>query len=208
MSFKLGGNTDKSTATDKPADTDAAKQVAESAGKEALDSTKTMIDQDHDQNVDKLAGTIDEQAAALTATNQADAKQPISAAQILAESQAATQGGTMDAEAVFSSHPIQNFSLGRFQFENTLLRLHSAEDVAEFRKLRDKLPIYEQNVVKEIRSDVVDEIVEQRIASMRANVTQNFDSSVGRAAMERLRSQVPAVGTESVENLNRDSKPE
>lgn len=57
-----------------------------------------------------------------------------------------------DGARRWSSHPIQNYSIGRFHFENGLLTLRDSDDIAEFEKILDdkNLPRAERARVTEL----------------------------------------------------------
>lgn len=103
----------------------------------------------------------------------------------------AAGGATIpEGEVVYTSHPIQNLHLGPYQFENATLRLNG-DQVGKFEELLDKLPLTERNRIAKIDHSAVNRIVEQR-------ATQQFDSSVGRAAMEELARNFPKIGMQPV----------
>lgn len=98
------------------------------------------------------------------------------------------------ARSLWSSHPISNYQIGRFKFNNTVLDFNNAEyddkDEQEFKKLHDSLPPIEKNRIKLIDVDAAEELVKRVLASKQL-VTQVTDSSHGRDPRE--------VGTGSVE---------
>jgi len=115
--------------------------------------------------------------------------------EVLAEESAATQGGGGDnGEYLYSSHPIQNLTLGPWSFENTLLKVR-AEDHDKFLKMLDNLPPQDRIVIRQLDVQSVNKIVESRLAQ----ATQNIDSSVGRDAMAELRASIPKLGTEAID---------
>lgn len=104
--------------------------------------------------------------------------------------------GEQEGATIYTSHPIRNFRLGRFQFENATLRLDS-KDKEDFEKLLNHpdLPAQDRNVVRTLDIGRVDEIVEQR---RRAGIQGSFDSSVGRDALEKLHAESPTIGREDI----------
>jgi hypothetical protein len=56
---------------------------------------------------------------------------------------------TPQEATMFSSHPISGFKVGRFQFVNGQLTL-TGDDVAEFEKLLEKLPVRDRSRVRKI----------------------------------------------------------
>jgi hypothetical protein len=83
-------------------------------------------------------------------------------------------------EFLWSSHPIQNYRVGRFHFEKGLLRL-TAEDNAEFCKLRDSLPPREKHRTKEVDVGRANALLRQQRAN-EPRVTSQIDSSTGERA--------------------------
>lgn len=79
---------------------------------------------------------------------------------------------------MYSSHPIANYSIGRFQFTNTVLTLDNEKDQADFQKLHDSLPPAEKNRIKKIDVDAAEQFVKQ-VLSMQPKATQTIDSSMG-----------------------------
>lgn len=80
----------------------------------------------------------------------------------------------------YTSHPIANYKLGRFQFSNGVLSLTKDSDVEEFEKLLndDNLPTIERNRVKKIDLARAEQIVKDRLAAQR-QISQVTDSSIG-----------------------------
>lgn len=102
--------------------------------------------------------------------------------------------GAGEGETVYSSHPVSRYKLGRFQFENSVLRLSESDDIEEFEKLLNhpKLPVADRRIVKKIDISKVDDIVASRMA------TKQFDSSVGRSSLEKLKQASPTVGIQDI----------
>jgi hypothetical protein len=101
---------------------------------------------------------------------------------------------TADSSVQFSCHPISNLAIGPYQFTNSLLVL-KPEEVAKFEELLDSMPLTESRKVFKVNTDRVDELIKMNQAQ-RATGTKDFDSSVGRDALQRLQGQFPKVGTE------------
>lgn len=121
-------------------------------------------------------------------------------AEDLAIQHAADAGaGNNDEGTVYSSHPVQNYRVGRFHFQKSLLRLDS-QDAAEFDKLLEKLPPTERNRVQKIDVQAAAALVNARIESQ---ATKQFDSSVGADALSRLNKLGPTVGTTELGFENR-----
>lgn len=117
--------------------------------------------------------------------------------QTLAEIHAADNGAGLGDRGgkLYSSHPISNLTIGRFQFEKTLLRLDS-DDAADFDALLKKLPPMERNRVQVIDEQAAAAIVNARQESQ---ATKEFDSSVGPDRVSRLRDIGPTVGVGKLE---------
>lgn len=97
---------------------------------------------------------------------------------------------------LYSSHPIANLTLGRFQFEKSLLRL-SSKDSADFDALLSKMPPIERNRVQKIDEAAASQIVRERLES---RPTRQFDSSVGLDTLSALRAVGPTKGTGRLED--------
>lgn len=159
--------------------TEESKQAAENRANEERSARETLTKSDAQQEVDPIAEGVKT---------------------VLAENAAANAGGVHESdEAIFSSHPIQNFHLGRFVFENTLLRL-SGKDVGEFKELLEKLPLYERNNIREISLAAVDSIVAGRSAAAQQGTA---DSAAGRSALEAMLATTPKVGTKPIEEMGK-----
>lgn len=100
--------------------------------------------------------------------------------------------GTETGEKIYSSYPIPNFALGPFKFENGVLKL-KGDRLEQFEALlnNERLPAADRALIRELDISRVDAIVEAR----RMAVQGGFDSSVGRAALERLHQDMPTIGT-------------
>lgn len=79
---------------------------------------------------------------------------------------------------MYSSHPISNYSLGRFKFDKTVLTLDNEQDISEFEKLYESLPPAEKNRIKKIDVDAAERFVQGVLAQM-PKPTQTIDSSLG-----------------------------
>lgn len=81
-------------------------------------------------------------------------------------------------KVLYSSHPIANYQLGKFQFEKTVLTLEGDEDIGEFEKLYETLPPAEKSRIKKIDVDAAEAFV-RKVLDQMPKATQNIDSSVG-----------------------------
>lgn len=81
-------------------------------------------------------------------------------------------------ERKWTSSPIQRYKLGRFRFENGLLTLNDAKDIAEFEQLYSELPRAEQSRVKEV-SLAMAEAVSREYMKNRARATKGIGSETG-----------------------------
>lgn len=90
-------------------------------------------------------------------------------------------------EAVnFSSHPIVNFQVGRFQFKKSMLTL-SAADAVELEELLETMPPMEASRVHKLDVAAAEALVRKRLEVF-AGATKQIDSSIGE------RAPPPAVG--------------
>lgn len=122
-------------------------------------------------------------------------------AEELAAQSAANRGGIPDSQVVYTSHPILNLTVGPFRFENGTLKLPDAsidmpqdKQVDSFAALLKTLPLIEQHRIRLLDVGKVDQIVRDR----QSIATRQFDSSVGREALERLHANTPTTGTEDL----------
>jgi len=96
----------------------------------------------------------------------------------------------------WTCHPIQRFKISRFQFENGLLELTKAADVAEFTQMLSELPMTERMRIKDVDITAAEKVVADYIAQQ-GKVTQVMDSSIGERA-----SDSPKLGVGRLEDLN------
>lgn len=94
----------------------------------------------------------------------------------------------------YTSHPIENLSIGQFRFEKGLLTL-SGDDVEVFDKLLATLPPQEASRVKKLDVNAAEDLVRKLLENQRAAATQVNDSSIGERA-------TPVVGTGKLEDSN------
>ena len=80
--------------------------------------------------------------------------------------------------ARYTSHPIQRFTVGRFQFENGLLTLRTADEVAEFDSVLKDLPLSEQYRIKAVDLAAAENLARIHLANS-GGVTQAIDSATG-----------------------------
>lgn len=73
---------------------------------------------------------------------------------------------------IFSCHPMQEFSMGRFRFAKTQLRLHDEQDVKEFQDLLAQQPVQIRSQVKQLDVAAADALVRELKKS-------GFSSSTG-----------------------------
>lgn len=96
----------------------------------------------------------------------------------------------------WTCHPIQRFGVGRFQFENGLLELDNAVDVAEFEKVLSELPVTERMRIKGIDLDAAEKVAREYMARQ-SKATKTIDSSIGERAQES-----PKIGTGTLQDSN------
>jgi hypothetical protein len=122
------------------------------AGKELLESAEVGADVQtelNDQSNDALAAGAVREAAY----------------------QAEDSSGQMPAGKTWTSHPIQNYSLGRFDFQQGILNLTESADIEEFEKLLNhpQLPIRDKQLIQEVNVDranrIASEFVKSRVSS-------------------------------------------
>ena len=192
LGAKKADQTDANSTTT-PADSSANTLTgapAEPQGSDTFSLSDTQkMELDSDRTGDRQASTITGSSESDNGTVEASDLEKELAAQSAANSGA---GVGDDGETVYSSHPIANYRIGRWQFENATLRL-KGDDVSEFEKFREKLPPVERNVVKKLDTDRVNSIVEAR-----RQATQQFDSSLGRDALAKLHARSPTVGVQDI----------
>lgn len=121
--------------------------------------------------------------------NQNPAPVPLSPKPAVIESQAEPE----KAKALYSSSPLQNFKVGRFQFNKAVLTLDGADDIAEFKALLAKLPARERNQIKTISVA----LAESMVRPVEPSLTRLFDSSVGRQRESIAGTQT--IGTEAID---------
>jgi len=101
------------------------------------------------------------------------------------------------ATASYTSHPVENFRIGRFVFEKGLLNL-SGDDVAAFEALHESLPPMEKNRIRKLDVAAAEAFVRDLLENAKPAATQAFDSSIGERAK-------PVVGTGKLEDSNADA---
>jgi hypothetical protein len=106
---------------------------------------------------------------------------------------AAYAGVTTDTKGrTYSSHPIQNFAVGAYQFAKGVLTLLDGDAIEEFESLISKLPAPDRLLIKTIDLGKAEEIAKGFTVG---GATKAFDSSVGRAALEKLAAGAQTIGT-------------
>lgn len=84
----------------------------------------------------------------------------------------------VDDRVIFSSHPAHRFKLGKYQFENAVLKL-SPEEAEKFRaRLKDQ-PVQVRNQVKEIDVDAANKMILARITSKLTSGIGTTQGSIG-----------------------------
>lgn len=81
-------------------------------------------------------------------------------------------------EVRWSSHPIQRYTVGRFQFEKGLLTLTEEADIEDFQATYDSLPVYEKARLQKIDVAAAERIVQQYLNGS-GSATKGIDSSTG-----------------------------
>lgn len=93
---------------------------------------------------------------------------------------------------IYSSHPVSNYQIGRFQFNNSTLTLGNDDDISEFEGLLKTLPLYERNKVRTLSIDAAN-----ALAIETGRITKGFDDGSSKA-MEKLRASNPKTGGENM----------
>lgn len=93
-----------------------------------------------------------------------------------------------DVIASFTSHPVNNFRLGKHQFTDGVLNFTDSKKLAKFEELLEDLPPAERNRIKKLDLDAAKRI-SQQFQAQQPKATTTTDSSVGERGMK------PKVGT-------------
>lgn len=80
--------------------------------------------------------------------------------------------------AIFTSHPIVNYKVGKFKFEKATLNLYSETDVMDFSKLVASLPAGERQRIKKVDLQAAEAIAKQILESQ-GKASQAIDSTTG-----------------------------
>lgn len=129
------------------------------------------------------------------------------------ENQAAAKSIVLDAKGTqYTSHPIENYRIGRFRFTKGLLRL-DGKDAEEFDKLLAAQPPQDQARVRKLDVAAAEAIVRERLANQRPGATKSFDSSIGERAEKKVGTGALGDGVEGFANtaqtdMNRPVDPE
>lgn len=99
----------------------------------------------------------------------------------------------------YTSHPIRNYRIGKFQFQNATLTLDSEEEIEKFAALLDSLPPSEKSRIKLINVEAGEAIAKSHVEKV---VTQGIDSAVGRASVAP-----PQVATGKLEDSGKTDEP-
>jgi len=127
-------------------------------------------------------------------------KQPVEQVQVV-ESQAEPT----KANKLYTSAPVMNLKVGKFQFTKGVLTLTDPDDIAMFEKLLRGLPPRERNAIRTISI----EKAEQMVRPIEPGMTKAFDSAVGRqretiagtATVGTVALEDP-IRTESLDDMN------
>lgn len=168
----------------------------EESGRAAILAEQTTPEQRRELRKPTVIGASDPTGAARQRLDSDEVDNSVndSVGDELAAQRAVDRAGVATAdsdETIYTSSPADNFRLGRFKFENGVLRL-KGEDLDDFEKLLNdpRLPRSDRSMIRKIDMSRVDAIVEAR-----RQATTQFDSSLGREALERLHRESPTVGT-------------
>lgn len=176
-----GNPSRNAAATTSPAEVDGVKAEVSDAEAEALQGaagpnrTPAFTKRDfEDENV-QLTDTDDLQSAKQgAAASSAPATLDMGAIEALDAAGQLPEGA--ENEVQFTSTPIARLRVGRFQFENGVLRL-KAGDAEEFRKLLGKSAIRTQQVVREIDRAGGEAVARRYIEQTQSRSTREVDTS-------------------------------
>lgn len=114
------------------------------------------------------------------------------------------------ARAIYSSHPIVNYTIGGFTFANTLLDFNSGdyseEEEAKFVKLHESLPPAEKNRIKKLDIGVAEEVSRRALSSTHI-VTGTLDSGDGRPPAEKGTSSLEESQSRPGQRLDNQGDP-
>jgi len=82
--------------------------------------------------------------------------------------------------ATFTSHPVQNFRVGNFQFAKGVLKFHEGEEesLEKFQKFIDTLPPIERRRIQVIDVEAAEALI-KKLREESGGATQQTDSTVG-----------------------------
>lgn len=105
--------------------------------------------------------------------------------------------GPIDPEIIasFTSHPVNNFRLGKYQFTDGVLNFTDSKKLAKFEELLDDLPPAERNRVKKLDLEAAKRISAEFQANQ-PKATTSTDSSVGERGIKTK------VGTGALDDGN------
>lgn len=83
----------------------------------------------------------------------------------------------------YTSHPIKNYRIGRFRFENALLTLKNADEEAEFLKIinDDRFPERERHMIRKLDMSAAEQI-SRNYRKQAGGATKQIDSAGGERA--------------------------
>lgn len=110
------------------------------------------------------------------------------------EAAEAAEAAEAPATVTFSSHPIQNFRIGNYQFVNSQLVV-AEKDAQGVRNMLDKLPLSERQKIQEVSV----EAAEEYLRNLGASAVTVFDSATAKLKLQELQKSMPAVGTKAVD---------
>lgn len=81
----------------------------------------------------------------------------------------------VDTRVTYSSHPVANFAIGKYQFVKGQLKLAPGKEAERFERLLDSLPPYLKRQVVKLDAGAADRLVE----GLRSKVVTGLDSTAG-----------------------------
>ena len=112
---------------------------------------------------------------------------------------AAKQGIGESDESVYSSHPIQSLQLGPYKFVKGVLKL-SGNEARDFESFIETLPAVDRAGIRKVDLGIAEQMAKDH--AILGGATKQFDSSVGRDALERLHQLTPTVGRQDISHAS------
>lgn len=85
----------------------------------------------------------------------------------------------MSGKVIYTSHPVQRFSIGEWEFEKGLLEFESEEAAAAFEAVLSQMPKVERNHIRKIDTSVADRVARAHIANQTKAIIGGANSESG-----------------------------